>query len=117
MLGYKLVRIDEFLKLKEELEVKKDELKFKDEELKKRLGELSEQYLSKASLYMNLGMTKMENEFYNSIIEKLFDKDFKKAISIVNKTKKLRIKNKKATEILLRVNNEEKIKEFPCRNK
>ncbi|HGL5965223.1 TPA: hypothetical protein ACKFJN_003819 [Clostridioides difficile] len=117
MIGYKLVKNSEFLKIKEELESKKDELKLKDEELKKRLGELSEQHLSKASLYMNLGMTIMENEFYNSIIEKLFDKDFKKAINIVNKTKSLRIKNKKATEILLRVNKEEKIKEFPCRNK
>lgn len=62
MIGYKLVKNSEFLKLKEELESKKDELKLKDEELKKRLGELSELHLSKASLYMNLGMTIMEKE-------------------------------------------------------
>ena len=110
MLGYKLVRTEELLKLRKDLEIK-------EEELKRNLEELSEQHLSKASLYMNLGMTITENEFYNSIIEKLFDKDFRKAISIFNKTKSIRIKNKKATEILLRIDREEKINEFPCRNK
>ncbi|MBT2157035.1 hypothetical protein KK424_00725 [Clostridioides difficile] len=50
---------------------------------------------------MNLGMTITENEFYNSIIEKLFDKDFRKAISIFNKTKSIRIKNKKQLKYYL----------------